>query len=88
MVEMAISDVLKLHEQLEDPWLASPDVEGDGAVAHLVLLATATEEHVDRQAVRAVRHSAQQHRNKVGMWCLTGVGAVFGTAMLMVQLAQ
>ena len=55
---------------------------------HLFLLASASEEQIDRQAVQAVRRQMQRHKNMVGTFCLSGIGAVFGLSLLMVQLAQ
>jgi hypothetical protein len=87
---MAISEALQIveREQAECAVFASGAVEEASAAPHLFLLASASEEHVDRQAVRAVRRQAQQHRNVVAGACLCSIGAVFGLAMLMVQLAQ
>ncbi|MEI7479295.1 MAG: hypothetical protein WCK25_03195 [Actinomycetes bacterium] len=88
---MAISEAPRVvrHGRAEWPALVSDaDVALPSNPPHLFLLASASEEQVDRQAVQAVRRHAQQHRNMVGAGCLAGIGAVFGLAMVMVQLAQ
>ncbi len=87
---MAISEALQIVGPDQAEWTALASDLGLQATAtpHLFLLASASEEHIDRQAVQAVRRQVQQHRNVVASACLCSVGAVFGLAMLMVQLAQ
>ena len=88
---MAISEAPRVVRHGQAHWSAlAPDVVDEMPVGapHLFLLGSASEEHVDRQAVQAVRRHAQQHRNLVGAACLAGIGSVFGLALLMVQLAQ
>jgi len=87
---MAISEAPRVvrHQRAMLP-VMTPNALGDKVdVPQLHLLATASEEQVDRQAVQALRRHVQHHRNTVGATCLGGIGLVFGLALLMVQLAQ
>ncbi len=88
---MAISEAPHAVRHLRDQWSAfAPTVLDEPATQppQLFLLASASEDQVDRQAVQSARRHAQHHRNMIGAACLGAMGSVFSLALLMVQLAK